>query len=349
MRFGSFVFPVSHHPQNDSAIIDNTLDEILLAEQIGMHSVWLTEHHFDGTAAHADPLVLGAAVAARTQQIKIGFAVAELAFHHPVRLAVQTALLDNLSHGRLIVGTGRGSAYNHYEYRGFGITMDDGFARLDEAEQLLVKAWTGSAVSHHGEHWNVAFPLLRPQPYQDPHPPLVRACISEASVINMARIGRPVLIGIQTLDTLRARLSAYRAAMLDAGFSETDTEAALDQCWASRDLFVDDSHGAAREMAAAGFARERAHFRLARELYNPVGLRPNDAPPPDPNRPVPAGESLEHSFIFGTPSQVAEQIAALRDAGVRNLMLKFNTGEMHTGRVQESIRLFGEKVMPHFA
>ena len=62
MRFGSFVFPVSHQPKNDSAVIDSTLDEIVLAEQIGMHSVWLTEHHFDGAAAHADPLVLGAAV-----------------------------------------------------------------------------------------------------------------------------------------------------------------------------------------------------------------------------------------------------------------------------------------------
>ena len=55
MRFASFVFPTSHHPENDSAVIDSTLEEILLAEEIGMHSVWLTEHHFDGAAAHADP------------------------------------------------------------------------------------------------------------------------------------------------------------------------------------------------------------------------------------------------------------------------------------------------------
>ena len=83
MRFGSFVFPVSHDPEKDSAVIDSTLDEIILAEQIGMHSVWLTEHHFDGAAAHADPLVLGAAVAARTTNLKIGFAVVELAFPSP--------------------------------------------------------------------------------------------------------------------------------------------------------------------------------------------------------------------------------------------------------------------------
>ena len=273
MRFGSFVFPVSHHPENDSAVIDSTMDEVILAEQIGMDSVWLTEHHFDGAAAHADPVVFGAAIAARTSRIKIGFAVAELAFHHPVRLAVQTALLDNLSHGRLIVGTGRGSAYNHYEYLGFGLTMAQGIARLDEAEQLLVEAWTGEDLSHHGEHWNLEFPLLRPRPYQKPHPPLIRACISEASAVNMAKIGRPIMIGIQTPETLQARLERYRKTMLDSGFTEAATEVAMDQCWASRDLFIADTYSEALEIAEAGFERERTHFRRARELYTPAASR----------------------------------------------------------------------------
>jgi alkanesulfonate monooxygenase SsuD/methylene tetrahydromethanopterin reductase-like flavin-dependent oxidoreductase (luciferase family) len=270
--------------------------------------------------------------------------VVELAFHHPVRLAVQTALLDNLSHGRLIVGTGRGSAYNHYEYLGFGLTMEDGLARLEEAEQLLVASWTGEGLRHQGEHWNVEFPFLRPRPFQQPHPPLVRACISEASTVKMAEIGRPVMIGIQTLSNLQLRLERYRATMLDAGFSEAQTEATMDQCWASRDLYVADSYDEALEVAAAGFERERTHFRRARELYNPGGF-----PPPDPNRPIPAGEVLEQAFILGTPSQVAEQVAEMRDIGVRNLMLKLNTGEMDTHRVRKSMRLFADQVMPLFS
>ena len=343
MRFGSFVFPVSHEPEKDTAVIHSTLDEIMLAEEIGMHSVWLTEHHFDGAAAHADPLVLGAAVAAKTERLKIGFAVVELAFHHPVRLAVQTALLDNLSRGRLIVGTGRGSAYNHYEYLGFGLTMEDGISRLDEAEDLLVAAWTGEDLKHHGEVWDLEFPRLRPRPYQQPHPPLIRACISEASTVAMAKIGRPVMIGIQTVDNLKSRLERYRATMLDAGFAEGETEDTLDHCWASRDLFVSESRDEAVELASAGFQRERAHFRHARELYNPGGM-----PPPDPNAPVPAGESFDHSFIVGTPSQVADQVAEMRDIGVRNLMFKLNTGEMDTDRVQKSMKLLGEQVMPLF-
>ena len=221
MRFGQFLFPVSHTPGNDNAVIDNALSEVELAERLGFDTVWLTEHHFDGASAYADPLVFGAAVAARTQRIRIGFAVVEMAFHHPVRLAAQTALLDNLSHGRLIVGTGRGSAFNHYEYLGFGLTMEEGVVdRLPEAEELLVRSWTDEPLRFEGRYWNVEFPQLRPRPVQKPHPPLVRACISEASTMAMARIGRPILMGVQSMDTTRLRLEQYRDTMLAEGHGE---------------------------------------------------------------------------------------------------------------------------------
>ena len=343
MRFGSFVFPVSHIPQNDGVVIDNTLREIELAEEIGMDSVWLTEHHFDGAAAHAEPVVFAAAIAARTERIKIGFAVIELAFHHPVLLAAQTALLDNLSHGRLIVGLGRGSAFNHYEYIGFGITMEQGVERLAEAEDILVKAWTTKDLKYEGKYWNVAFPMLRPQPYQKPHPPLIRACISEASTIAMAKIGRPIMLGVLVTDDLKSRFDKYEATMLEEGFGEETTNSTLDQCWASRDLFVAETYSEAMEIAEEGFARERKHFREAREQFNPDGF-----PPRDPTKPLSPGEDINKAFILGTPEQVADQVAEMRDIGVRNLMLKLNTGEMDTKQVQKSMRLFGEKVMPLF-
>jgi alkanesulfonate monooxygenase SsuD/methylene tetrahydromethanopterin reductase-like flavin-dependent oxidoreductase (luciferase family) len=261
-----------------------------------------------------------------------------------VRLAAQTALLDQLSKGRLIVGIGRGSAYNHYEYMGFGLDMEQGQKRLPEAEDLLVKAWTGDALKYEGEFWNVEFPMLRPRPFQKPHPPLVRACISEASTVAMAKIGRPILIGAQDSQDVRKRLEAYRDTMLASGFAEQEVERALDQTWASKDLFVAESSEQAREIAEAGFQRERKHFRHAREVYNPGGF-----PPVDPNKPLPAGEDFSKSFIAGTPSEVAERVAELRDLGVRNLMLKLNVGEMDTSHVRKSIRLFGEKVLPKFA
>ena len=66
----------------------------------------------------------------KTQRILLGLGVVEMALHNPVQLAIQTALLDNLSRGRLIVGTGRGSNYNAYEYIGFGTDIVEGQKRL---------------------------------------------------------------------------------------------------------------------------------------------------------------------------------------------------------------------------
>lgn len=341
MRFGSFVFSISGDPKSDHQVIENTLREVELAEAIGLDAVWLTEHHFDGAVAYADPLVFGAAVAMKTQRVRIGFAVVELALHHPVRLAVQTALLDHLSQGRLIVGTGRGSAYNEYEYIGFGTTLEQGNQMLPEAEELLVKAWTSEDVRHEGRFWQVAFPELRPRPYQQPHPPLVRACISEASVVEMAKIGRPVLIGIQTLETLRHRFQRYQDTMRAAGFGAAEVETAMDQTWAQRGLYVSENDAEALATADLALQRYRAHLLAARQKYNPGGV-----PPRPPGQAPPPGEVVEHAFLAGSPQRVAEQIAALRDAGVRNLLLNMNVGQISPDQVERSIRLFGDKVLP---
>lgn len=341
MQFGSFVFSISSDRREDHQVIANTLREVELAEDIGLDAVWLTEHHFDGAVAYADPLVFGAAVAMKTQRVRIGFAVVELALHHPVRLAVQTALLDHLSQGRLIVGTGRGSAYNAYEYIGFGTTLETGNEMLPEAEELLVKAWTSEDVRHEGQFWQVAFPELRPRPYQQPHPPLVRACISEGSVGAMAKIGRPILIGIQTVETLRHRLQLYQHTMLEAGFSAMDVELALDQTWAQRGLYVCENEAEARETADLALKRYRAHLLQARQKYNPGG-----EPPRPPGQPPTAAEMVEHAFLLGSPERIVDQIAELREAGVRNLLLNVNVGQIPHEQVVRSMRLFGDKVLP---
>ena len=343
MRFGSFVFSISADPSADHEVITQTLREIEIAEEVGFDAVWLTEHHFDGAVAYADPLVFGAAVAARTKRVLIGFAVVELALHHPVRLAVQTSVLDHLSNGRLIVGTGRGSAYNEYEYIGYGITLEQGREMLDEAEELLVKAWTGQDVVHKGRFWDLSFPGLRPQPYQKPHPPIVRACISEDSMVAMGQAGRPVLIGIQTLDTLRHRFGRYREALEGSGLNEIQVEDTLDQTWAQRALFVCDSDQQGLEVAEAALARYRAHLLDARVRFNPGG-----APPPPPGTPPAAGEVVEHAFLAGTPATVAGKLEELRDTGVRNMMLNPNVGQIPAQQVERSLRLFGEKVLPKF-
>src|SRR5204863_14778 len=143
------------------------------SDELGIDVVWLGEHHFDGICAYADPIGVAGALAVALKRAALGFAVLQTSLHHPIRLAEQLAVLDNLTKGRLIVGLGRGSSYNIYDYQGFGIDHHEAQARLDEAEHILVKAWTEGAFRHHGQFWQLDVPILRPRPYTKPHPPLI--------------------------------------------------------------------------------------------------------------------------------------------------------------------------------
>ena len=104
-----------------------------------------------------------------------------------------------------------------------------------------------------------------------------------------------------------------------------------------------DSSEEALEVAADALRRYRKHLLAARINYNPGGV-----PPRPPGQPPAAGELVEHAFLAGTPKRVAEQVAELRDAGVRNLLLNVNVGQNPHQQVERSMRLFGEKVLPYF-
>src|SRR3954451_6518715 len=110
MKFGNFLFPDSRDPERDGQVIDETLREAMLSDDLGIDVVWLGEHHFDGICAYADPIGFGGALAIALKRAGLGFAVLQTSLHHPIRLAEQLAVLDNLTKGRLIVGLGRAAA-----------------------------------------------------------------------------------------------------------------------------------------------------------------------------------------------------------------------------------------------
>lgn len=99
MRFGWLTLALSPSPAEDAARIDQQIELVSFAELLGFGDVWLTEHYFTGESVYNDALLFASAIAMRTRKIRIGFAVVQLPFHHPVRLAVQLALLDNPSKG----------------------------------------------------------------------------------------------------------------------------------------------------------------------------------------------------------------------------------------------------------
>ena len=141
MKFGWLTLALSPSPEEDALRIEQQIEQVCFAERLGFHDVWLTEHYFTGESVYNDAILFATALAMRTERIRLGFAVVQMPFHHPVRLATQLALLDNLSKGRIDVGVGRGTVYNEYEFVGFGLRSNDSRARMEESLEVLRNAW----------------------------------------------------------------------------------------------------------------------------------------------------------------------------------------------------------------
>ena len=348
MRFGHFFYPMKFDDSNDERAIQECLTEAELVEDLGFDAVWIAEHYFTGECVYGDPLVFASALAVKTKRIEIGFGILELPLHNPVRVAIQTALLDNLCGGRLIVGTAKGSNYNAYEYVGFGSNPKSGVEQMEEAEELLIKAWTTDNLDFKGKHFQVSFPSVRPRPYQKPHPRLARACLNEESIREMGRIGRPVLLRGRSTNATAASILLYRDSMAEAGFDQAAIERNLDQIWVWREMHLAETdEQALNEFLPAQF---EAFSRMEdyRTRWNPAEY-PMDrqTPPmgPEGYATTPNPDAAEN--IIGGPDRVAAQLSQMRDAGIRNLMLT-NRGLMSPEKTATSLKLFSERVMPLF-
>jgi alkanesulfonate monooxygenase SsuD/methylene tetrahydromethanopterin reductase-like flavin-dependent oxidoreductase (luciferase family) len=343
MRFSNFLFPASMDPADDQRVIEETLREAQLCDSLGMDMLWLAEHHFDGICAYVDPVTFAAALAASTKQIRIGFAVAQMSLHHPIRLAEQMALIDNISRGRVVVGLGRGTAFNIYDYQGYGIEPNEAYDRLIEAEEIMIKAWTTPNYEHNGKFWNLRLPLLRPRPYTRPHPAIIRACSGEEATLGMARAGRPFLMNIQTNEVTKRRMDLYRETMRESGFDEAAIARNVGDTWVWRNIFVAETDAEARRLALPAWETQQ-EFRQAmrKQVYQEQGvlLKPESEPA--------ARNDVQHSILCGSPDTVSEAIAQIEQIGVGGLILVFRIGPMRAEVANNSIRLFMEKVAPRF-
>jgi alkanesulfonate monooxygenase SsuD/methylene tetrahydromethanopterin reductase-like flavin-dependent oxidoreductase (luciferase family) len=343
MKFSNFLFPAAMEPSQDHQVIAETLREAQLCDELGMDMLWLAEHHFDGICAYVDPVAFAAALASSTKRIRIGFAVAQMSLHHPIRMAEQMALIDNMSNGRLVVGLGRGTAYNIYDYQGYGIDPAEAYERLVEAEDLMIKAWTTENLVHEGKYWNVRLPMLRPRPYTKPHPFIIRACSGEEAMLGMARAGRPFLMNIQSNETTQHRMDLYRKTMRESGFDDETVARNVDETWVWRNIFVAETDAEAERLAMGAF-RTQQEFRQAmrKKVYEEQGLLLKQEAGPV------ARNDAAHSLICGSPATVCETIRKIDDIGVGGLILVFRLGPMPYEVAANSIRLFMSKVAPEF-
>jgi alkanesulfonate monooxygenase SsuD/methylene tetrahydromethanopterin reductase-like flavin-dependent oxidoreductase (luciferase family) len=345
MKFGNFLFPDSRDPERDGIVIDETLREAWLSDELGIDAIWLGEHHFDGICAYVDPISFAGALAASTRHAKIGFAVVQTALHHPIRLAEQLAILDNITKGRLIVGLGRGSSYNIYDYQGFGIDHHEAQTRLEEVEEVIVKAWTSEDFEHHGRYWNLKVPMLRPRPYTRPYPQLIRAASGEASLLELARRGRPFLMNVQSMGVTLHRTALYRRTMRESGFDDETIARNLEQCWVWRNVFVAETDAEAERIGVPVFAAMvEARAALRNRIYRETGLR-IEVPAAD----LPSARgSLEHGFIHGSPARVAEAVDEIAGLGIGGIIASFRLGPLAHEAAASSLTLFMRQVAPQF-
>lgn len=343
MKFSNFLFPHAGTPDDDFDAVTQALEEAALSEELGFDAVWLGEHHIDGACAYVDPIAFAGAVVARTRTAKIGFAAVQMALHHPVRLAEQVSLLDNLSRGRIILGIGRGTAFNFYEYRSYGIPFAEAQSRLLESEEILVKAWTTDNYRHTGDHFDVEVPILRPRVYTRPHPPMIRAVATEGSMVEMGRQGRPFMLVVQPDEETVRRFEVYTSAMSDAGYDDAAIARNVEDCWIWRNVFVAETDAEAERIGVPAFTASRRHIEETRNRLNTAqemasvsrGLA-------DPRF------GVEHSLIYGSPETVSDRIARLQEIGMGGLILHFRVGPLTWEENERSLRLFSEHVMPNF-
>jgi alkanesulfonate monooxygenase SsuD/methylene tetrahydromethanopterin reductase-like flavin-dependent oxidoreductase (luciferase family) len=222
MHFGLYINPQTLGREHDYQVIQDILKECEYGEQLGFSGVWLTEHHFTGYNAYADPVVLSAALAQRLKKARIGYSIAILPLHHPLRFAIQTSLVDNLCDGRLIVGIAPGNG--PLEFEGFGAPLDERNEMTEEGIELMLAAWKGgeNGFEHHGKYYNVKADRLIPAPFQRPHPMLMRAVVSQASTECWARRGFPAFLGRYSHTEPKKWLDFYRETMVSAGHGGGD-------------------------------------------------------------------------------------------------------------------------------
>jgi alkanesulfonate monooxygenase SsuD/methylene tetrahydromethanopterin reductase-like flavin-dependent oxidoreductase (luciferase family) len=168
-----------------------TLEQIRHVDALGFDSVWMSEHHFVEDGYMPSLIAMSGAIAAATQRVEIGQAVLLLPFQHPLRLAEDLAVLDNLSGGRMLLGAGLG--YVREEFRALGVPRANRVSLTEECLEILRLAWSGEEFSYEGKRYRVEKIRVRPRPVRTGGPPIFVAAMSEQGAHRAARFGAHLL------------------------------------------------------------------------------------------------------------------------------------------------------------
>lgn len=311
-----------------------TLSEILAqaeaADRLGFSAALTTEHKYSDEY-FGSPLHLAYAIAARTQRVRVGTAIAIAPLYNPVELAQDAAMLDQLSGGRAWLGVGAG--YMPVDYSTVGVGWDDRAQRFDETLRILRAAWTQERFSFADEIYSFDDVSVIPKPRQEGGVPLHLAAWTPGGLRRAGRLGDGwITNALMSLDTMTEMAGQYRAAAAAQGRDPHVTSIRF--CWPYT----------SREAALEKFGDTA--LAMARTLFDYGAI--TDLPGVTDSAQITLEEFVKDRFVFGTPQECVETIGRFRDqAGVDDFLMIFRypTGPDHEA-VLEAMELFGTEVLP---
>ena len=325
--FGDVTKGADGQPKRMDQVLRDVVDEAVLADQVGVDFIGLGEHHRSDFAISAPEIVL-AAIAGRTQRIRLGTAVTVLSTDDPVRVFQRFSTLNAVSNGRAEVILGRGSFTESYPL--FGYQMDDYDQLFEEKLDLFAKLVKSDTVTWSGE-------LRTGLKNQRVYPPLgpkgmttwVGVGGSPDSVVRVVRQDLQLMLAIIGGDPRRflPYIDLYERACAELGMT-------VKPVGVHSPGFLAATDAEAREVAWPAY----------HDMFGRIG-RERGWPPVTKDKFL--AEVEQGSLYIGSPDTVARKIAGtVRDLKLARFDMKYTTGPIDAAAQLECIRLYGEKVMP---
>jgi alkanesulfonate monooxygenase SsuD/methylene tetrahydromethanopterin reductase-like flavin-dependent oxidoreductase (luciferase family) len=348
MKFGTFFphqLPRPWGPGREYALFQQALEQVELADQLGIQYCWGQEHHFLEEYAHSSaPEVYLAAFSQRTKRIRLGHGIVLMPppYNHPVRVAERIATLDLVSGGRVEWGTGESGS--RIELEGFGIPYVEKRPMWTEAVREAARMMCMDPYpGYQGRFFSLPARNVVPKPLQAPHPPLWLACSNRETMKHAARCGVGALT-FAFMDAKEARFwveeyyETFKNECTPIGRAVNPNIAMLTQFACHRDA------ERAVEIGLEGskfFAFGLSHY------YRTGTHRPGQSNIWQDFRAAPPFEHAGNLGI-GSPAQIARHFESFEEAGIDQLILLQQAGNMRHEDICASLELFGTEVLPAF-
>ena len=373
MQFGIFYEHQLPRPWDDGSeqrLITDALDQIELADRLGVQYLWAVEHHFLEEYSHSSaPEVFLAAASQRTRRMRIGHGVVQTAprYNHPARTAERIAMLDLVSNGRVEFGTGESSS--EAELGGFGVDPGTKREAWLEGLEVAVRCMTETPFGGvDGRYVSMPPRNVVPKPVQKPHPPLWVACSRRDTILLAASLG----IGALSFAFVEPEDARQWVADYEAVFRERCVPLGLAAnpqvaCVTPMMCAPNEADALARGVEGANFfGYSLAHYYVfgdhvpaSTDVWSEfLARRGSTGYSPEASlatrhqilgAKAAAGDQTGLRGAIGTPEQLRQFLRRYEDAGVDQLIFVLQAGRNRHEHVMESIELFGTQVLPEFA